>query len=166
MLICRVCFYYLLYIYIYRHTHTLVTIQYLIRLSFLFQVSIALLIFGSVYIYRHTHTLVTIQYLIRLSFLFQVSIALLIFGSVYMYFFLVETVERVDKRERDSTFLTKIINVTRKRYESMRYAAVVVFRRYLVLTLQTHPLILYCCFIFVFLSDVTFFRLLFFPVLH
>ncbi|KAI5575479.1 hypothetical protein POPTR_010G237300v4 [Populus trichocarpa] len=57
-----------------------------------------------------------------------VSIALLIFGSVYMYFFLVETVERVDKRERDSTFLTKIINVTRKRYESMRYAAVVVFR--------------------------------------
>jgi len=134
MLICRVCFYYLLYI----------------------------------YIYRHTHTLVTIQYLIRLSFLFQVSIALLIFGSVYMYFFLVETVERVDKRERDSTFLTKIINVTRKRYESMRYAAVVVFRRYLVLTLQTHPLILYCCFVFVFvfLSDVTFFRLLFFPVLH
>jgi hypothetical protein len=80
----------------------------------------------------YIYTLVTIQYLIRLSFLFQVSIALLIFGSVYMYFFLVETVERVDKRERDSTFLTKIINVARKRYESMRYAAVVVFRRYLL----------------------------------
>nr|TKS17077.1 hypothetical protein D5086_0000019080 [Populus alba] len=62
------------------------------------------------------------------KYIFVVSIALLIFGSVYMYFFLVETVERVDKRERDSTFLTKIINVTRKRYESMRYAAVVVFR--------------------------------------
>jgi len=82
--------------------------------------------------FLYIYTLVTIQYLIRLSFLFQVSIALLIFGSVYMYFFLVETVERVDKRERDSTFLTKIINVTRKRYESMRYAAVVVFRRYLL----------------------------------
>ncbi|XP_011024229.1 PREDICTED: hippocampus abundant transcript-like protein 1 isoform X2 [Populus euphratica] len=62
------------------------------------------------------------------KFIFVVSIALLIFGSVYMYFFLVETVERVDKRERDSTFLTKIINVARKRYESMRYAAAVVFR--------------------------------------
>ncbi|KAG5237862.1 hippocampus abundant transcript protein [Salix suchowensis] len=67
-------------------------------------------------------------YLIRLSFLFQVSIALLIFGSVYMYFFLAETVEPVEKRERDSTFLTNIINFTRKRYESMRYAAVLVFR--------------------------------------
>ncbi|KAB5539076.1 hypothetical protein DKX38_016609 [Salix brachista] len=62
------------------------------------------------------------------KYIFVVSIALLIFGSVYMYFFLAETVEPVEKRERDSTFLTNIINFTRKRYESMRYAAVVVFR--------------------------------------
>uniref|UniRef100_A0A6N2M3W8 RRM domain-containing protein n=1 Tax=Salix viminalis TaxID=40686 RepID=A0A6N2M3W8_SALVM len=62
------------------------------------------------------------------KYIFVVSIALLIFGSVYMYFFLAETVEPVEKRERDSTFLTNIINFTRKRYESMRYAAVLVFR--------------------------------------
>ena len=97
--------------------------------------------------YFYTHTLVTIQYLIRLSFLFQVSIALLIFGSVYMYFFLAETVEPVEKRERDSTFLTNIINFTRKRYESMRYAAVVVLRRYFSNPFIDFELLLYFSFL-------------------
>ncbi|KAL3581269.1 hypothetical protein D5086_015601 [Populus alba] len=61
------------------------------------------------------------------KYIFVVSIAFLIFSPVYMHFLLAETVERVPKRDRDSTFLTNIINVAHKRYESMRDAAAVVF---------------------------------------
>ncbi|KAJ6767673.1 HIPPOCAMPUS ABUNDANT TRANSCRIPT-LIKE PROTEIN 1 [Salix koriyanagi] len=62
------------------------------------------------------------------KYIFVVSIVLLIFGPVYMHFLLAETVERVPKRDRDSTFLTKITNVAHKRYESMRDAAAIVFK--------------------------------------
>ncbi|KAJ6727416.1 HIPPOCAMPUS ABUNDANT TRANSCRIPT-LIKE PROTEIN 1 [Salix purpurea] len=62
------------------------------------------------------------------KYIFVVSIVLLIFGPLYMHFLLAETVERVPKRDRDSTFLTKITNVAHKRYESMRDAAAIVFK--------------------------------------
>ncbi|CAK7325252.1 unnamed protein product [Dovyalis caffra] len=62
------------------------------------------------------------------KYIFVVSIALLIFCPVYMHFFLVERIEPVQKRESDSNFLIKIINVICERYKSMRDAAVVVFR--------------------------------------
>ena len=55
-----------------------------------------------------------------------------------MHFLLAETVERVPKMDRDSTFLTKITNVAHKRYESMRDAAAIVFKRYLLLFKYAH----------------------------
>lgn len=62
--------------------------------------------------------------------LFQVSIALLIFCPVYMHFFLVETVESAPRRDQDSTFLQKVVMVLKKRYKSMRDAALTVISRY------------------------------------
>ena len=85
-----------------------------------------------------TREIICNHHLIKLSLLFQVSIAFLIFSPVYMHFLLAETVERVPKRDRDSTFLTKIINVAHKSYESMRDAAAVVFERYLLLFKYIH----------------------------
>ncbi|EEF37396.1 hippocampus abundant transcript-like protein 1 isoform X1 [Ricinus communis] len=61
------------------------------------------------------------------KYIFLVSIALLIFGPIYMQFFLVETVERAQRKDQNSTFLTKIIKVFHTRYKSMRDAAIIVF---------------------------------------
>ncbi|XP_044462222.1 hippocampus abundant transcript-like protein 1 [Mangifera indica] len=67
-----------------------------------------------------------LAFLLPENCIFLVSIALLIFCPVYMHFFLVETVESAPRRDQDSTFLQKVVMVLKKRYKSMRDAALTV----------------------------------------
>ncbi|KAF3434488.1 hypothetical protein FNV43_RR25591 [Rhamnella rubrinervis] len=59
-------------------------------------------------------------------FIFMVSIALLIFCPVYMQLFLRETVKEFPNKNKDSSCLTKTLDVVRRRYESMRDSATLV----------------------------------------
>ncbi|OAY38977.1 hippocampus abundant transcript-like protein 1 isoform X1 [Manihot esculenta] len=61
------------------------------------------------------------------KYIFLVSIALLICCPLYMQFFLLETVERNQRREQKSTFLAMTMKVFHTRYKSMVDAATVVF---------------------------------------
>uniref|UniRef100_A0A7N0TX88 Major facilitator superfamily (MFS) profile domain-containing protein n=2 Tax=Kalanchoe fedtschenkoi TaxID=63787 RepID=A0A7N0TX88_KALFE len=64
------------------------------------------------------------------QYIFEVSIALLIFCPVYMHFFLVETVTLAPNNDETSSYMDTILNALRGRYNSMKYAAKVVFSRY------------------------------------
>ncbi|EEF37395.1 Hippocampus abundant transcript 1 protein, putative [Ricinus communis] len=61
------------------------------------------------------------------KYIFMVSVALLICCPLYMQFFLVETIQPAQRRDQDSTFLTKTIKVLHTRYKSMKDAATIVF---------------------------------------
>lgn len=60
------------------------------------------------------------------DYIFEVSIALLIFCPVYMQFFLSETVSRAERKELQSSLISKSQKVIKERFNSMRYAATVV----------------------------------------
>ncbi|XP_057980879.1 uncharacterized protein LOC131166385 [Malania oleifera] len=61
------------------------------------------------------------------SYIFKVSVALLIFCPVYVKLFLVETVQPAPKQEQDTPCLNKFVKVSKERYNTMRYAATIVF---------------------------------------
>lgn len=61
------------------------------------------------------------------EYIFEVSIALLIFCPVYMVLFLAETVKPTPKLDQHSPRLSKAFKVVLERYNTMRYAATIVF---------------------------------------
>lgn len=66
-----------------------------------------------------------------LFFFLQVSVALLLFCSVYMLVLLPETVKPCTEREHHSQSLNRVFGVVQQKIMSMRYAATIVFSRYI-----------------------------------